>query len=75
MAAEKPRATSPGPAAAAPAASATSSPVPGAAVPAAPTSSASDNAAALVSLAQLRDQGLVTPDEFETKKAEILARM
>ena len=68
MAAEKPRvasAASPGPAAPAPAAPA----------PAAPAPSASDNAAALIGLAELRDQGLVTPEEYETKKAEILARM
>lgn len=61
MATEKPRAASP--AAGAPTA------------PAAPSPSASDNAAALVGLAELRDQGLVTPEEYETKKSEILARM
>jgi uncharacterized membrane protein YdbT with pleckstrin-like domain len=43
--------------------------------PAAPSPSASDNAAALIGLAELRDQGLVTPEEYEAKKSEILARM
>ena len=34
-----------------------------------------DPAAALSSLADLRDRGVITPEEFESKKAEILARM
>ena len=36
---------------------------------------ASDPAAALSSLADLRDRGAITAQEYETKKAEILARM
>jgi uncharacterized membrane protein YdbT with pleckstrin-like domain len=72
MAAEKPRAASPAPAAtAAPIAMAAASPAPAAT----PSQSPTDNAAALVGLAQLRDQGLITPEEYETKKAEILARI
>jgi uncharacterized membrane protein YdbT with pleckstrin-like domain len=46
-----------------------------AAPPAAPTSTAPDAAAALSSLADLRDRGAITAEEYETKKAEILARM
>ncbi len=34
-----------------------------------------DAAAALSSLADLRDRGAITAEEYETKKAEILARM
>ncbi len=32
-------------------------------------------AAAIGSLADLRDRGAITAEEFETKKAELLARM
>jgi uncharacterized membrane protein YdbT with pleckstrin-like domain len=48
-----------------------------AAPPAAPTSSpaSADDAATLLRLADLRDKGAITPEEYETKKAEILARM
>ena len=42
---------------------------------AAPAPAASDPAAALSSLADLRDRGAITAEEYETKKAEILARM
>jgi hypothetical protein len=70
MAADKPRGASP----ASPAMGA-STPAPGADAPAGSSPSTSDNAAALIGLAELRDQGLVTPEEYETKKAEILARM
>jgi hypothetical protein len=38
-------------------------------------STAEDQAARLVKLAELRDQGVISPAEFEAKKAEILARM
>ena len=41
--------------------------------PAAP--SAADSTAAIKHLAELRDQGLLTSEEFEAKKAEILARI
>jgi hypothetical protein len=34
-----------------------------------------DAAAAIASLADLRDRGAITPEEFEAKKAELLARM
>ena len=36
---------------------------------------AADSADAIKRLGDLRDQGLLTPEEFEAKKAEILARM
>ncbi len=42
--------------------------------PAAPPTSG-DPAAALASLADLRDRGAITADEYEAKKTEILARM
>lgn len=41
----------------------------------APAASADDQAARLVRLAELRDQGVISPEEFEAKKTEILARM
>jgi uncharacterized membrane protein YdbT with pleckstrin-like domain len=41
--------------------------------PAAP--SAADSTDAIRHLAELRDQGILTPEEFEAKKAEILARI
>jgi hypothetical protein len=47
--------------------------VPSAPPPAAP--SAADSADAIKRLADLRDQGLLTTEEFEAKKAEILARI
>jgi hypothetical protein len=50
-------------------------PAPAAAPPAAPAAGATDPAAALSSLADLRDRGAITAQEYETKKAEILARM
>jgi len=34
-----------------------------------------DNAARLTQLAALRDSGAITPEDYEAKKAEILARM
>ncbi len=40
-----------------------------------PAPSAADAAEAITRLAELRDQGLLTPEEFEAKKAEILARI
>ena len=48
-------------------------PAPVAAAPAA--ASAQDQAASLVRLAELRDQGVISPEEFDAKKTEILARM
>ena len=41
----------------------------------APTTSAAASADAIKQLGELRDQGLLTPEEFEAKKAEILARI
>jgi hypothetical protein len=61
--------SAPAPAAGAPAAAPAAAP----AVAAAPI--ATDPAAALSSLADLRDRGAITAQEYETKKAEILARM
>jgi len=54
---------------------------PAPAAPAAPTPTpvapapAEDPADTLVRLADLRDKGILTPEEFEAKKAEVLARM
>ena len=45
------------------------------AAPAPAAASAEDQAASLVRLAELRDQGVISPEEFEAKKTEILARM
>jgi uncharacterized membrane protein YdbT with pleckstrin-like domain len=51
-------------------------PAPVAPAPAAPAAaSAEDQAASLVRLAELRDQGVISPEEFEAKKTEILSRM
>jgi len=58
-------------AAAAPAPASVAAPAPAPA----PAPSAADSADAIKRLAELRDQGLLTPEEFEAKKAEILARM
>ena len=55
------------PAAAAPSAPAAAAPSPGAATP--------DPSATLMQLATLRDSGAITPEEYEAKKSEILARM
>jgi hypothetical protein len=61
-----------GPAVDAPPAPAPSAPV----APAPPVASASTEAAAtLADLAAMRDQGLITPEEFEAKKTEILGRI
>ena len=57
------------PAPAAPAAS------PPAAAPAAPASSADQLTSTLESLAALRDRGLITPEEYEAKKRDLLERM
>lgn len=49
-----------------------------AAAPATPSPappSGSDDAATLLRLADLRDKGAITPEEYEAKKSEILARM
>jgi len=46
-----------------------------AAAPASAAAPAPDDAATLLRLADLRDKGAITPEEYETKKAEILARM
>jgi uncharacterized membrane protein YdbT with pleckstrin-like domain len=45
------------------------------ATPANPEMTSADAATALASLADLRDRGAITAQEFETKKAELLARM
>lgn len=58
------------------AATATVGAAPAAAVGAAPPASSSADAAdALAKLADLRDRGAITAEEFEAKKTEILARM
>ena len=40
-----------------------------------PPPSADETAATLASLAAMRDQGLITPEDFEAKKTELLSRM
>jgi hypothetical protein len=40
-----------------------------------PPSPGDQLAATLESLANLRDKGLITPEEYETKKRELLERM
>jgi hypothetical protein len=50
-------------------------PAPASAAPAPAAASAEDQAASLVRLAELRDQGVISPGEFEAKKTEILSRM
>jgi membrane protein YdbS with pleckstrin-like domain len=67
---------------AAAAAMAAAAPVPAAPSPVAPTAAPQatsevidDQADRLVKLAELRDQGVITPEEFEAKKAEILSRI
>jgi uncharacterized membrane protein YdbT with pleckstrin-like domain len=64
-------AAAPAPAPAAPAPAAPEQPAP------APTAGANagDQAARLVALAELRDQGVISAEEFEAKKAEILRRI
>ncbi len=53
-----------------------SSAPPGAATATRPSpSAAGDQAARLMKLAELCDRGLISPEEFQAKKAEILARM
>ena len=49
--------------------------VPAAGPPAAPRSSADELGSALESLAGLRDKGLITPEEYEAKKRDLLERM
>ena len=64
--------TAPAPAAAAAAGAARVA----AAAPAGPPAMTSaEAAAAIASLADLRDRGAITPEEYEAKKAELLARM
>jgi hypothetical protein len=40
-----------------------------------PSSSSSDIIAAIERLGQLRERGILTDDEFRTKKAELLSRL
>jgi hypothetical protein len=65
--------------AAAPVAPVAAAPVAPVAAPVAPAPATSDlvddQADKLVKLAELRDQGVITPEEFEAKKAEILSRI
>jgi len=50
-------------------------PTPVAAAPTAESATSASVADQIRQLGELRDQGLVTPDEFEAKKAELLQRM
>jgi hypothetical protein len=71
-------ASAPAPVVAAPTAAPAPAPVAPAPAPVAPApaaATAEDQAASLVRLAELRDQGVITPEEFEAKKTEILSRM
>jgi cytochrome c-type biogenesis protein CcmH/NrfG len=43
--------------------------------PVSAAANADDQAERLMKLAELRDQGVITPEEFEAKKAEIRARI
>ena len=51
------------------------SPAPAAAAAAAPPPDADDITDTLASLADLRDRGAITPEEYEAKKAELLGRL
>ena len=73
MAAPPERAAVAAPAATAGAPSAPAQPTAPAA--ATPTSNATADAATLLQLADLRDKGAITAEEYEAKKSEILARM
>jgi uncharacterized membrane protein YdbT with pleckstrin-like domain len=57
------------------AAAAPAAPAQAAAAAPAPASNATDDAATLLRLADLRDKGAITPEDYEAKKNEILARM
>jgi hypothetical protein len=46
-----------------------------AAAPTTPPSAADQLTATLESLAALRDRGLITPEEYESKKRDLLGRM
>ncbi len=59
--------------AAAPAAAVAPTPVPAAAPAAAPANDMSATLEQLKQLGELRDAGILTPDEFEAKKAAILS--
>ena len=50
-------------------------PAPPAPAPAGPPSPADQLTATLESLAALRDKGLITPEEYEAKKRDLLGRM
>jgi hypothetical protein len=50
-------------------------PAPAPTTPPAPGSAADDVGATLERLAGLRDKGLITPEEYEAKKRELLERM
>jgi predicted Zn-dependent peptidase len=45
------------------------------AAPPEPEMSAEEVDAALTRLADMRDRGIITPDEFEAKKADLLGRL
>jgi len=70
--ASRPAPAAPTPVAPAPAPAA---PAPAPVAPAPAAATAEDQAASLVRLAELRDQGVISPEEFEAKKTEILSRM
>ena len=61
--------------AAKPAAAAPASVAPAAAAPAAQVASTDDQLQTLTRLAELRDSGAITAEEYEAKKTEVLARI
>jgi hypothetical protein len=66
---EEPAAPPPAPAPAPP-------PAPAPAAPAGPAAATADDVTrTLTSLAELRDSGVITPEEYEAKKAELLERI
>lgn len=65
----------PAPAATSPASPVEPAPTPTPAPAPAPVASAEDVTRTLASLAELRDKGAITPEEYEAKKAELLGRI
>jgi hypothetical protein len=75
MAADAGASVQPAPAAPAPSPPAPAEPPAPAPLPAPPAAPAPDDVDTLTRLAQLRDSGAITPEEYEAKKAEILSRL
>ena len=69
------RDSAPAPAGAAPTAGATASASPAPSAPSAPRSDPDEVTRTLANLADLRDRGAITPEEYEHKKADLLSRL